>query len=123
MPPGRSDETDDDTPKTRSYVDALLRGNMSPEQLANLRAEIAAGDEAAPMPPAAPLPRGAPYQDGGRASTMPPASRGDAGTMPPSSRGHAGMPPSSRQPPNTRASAIRPPAQPPSSHGARRGAG
>ena len=34
-------EGDEDTPPTRSYVDALLEGNMTPEQIANLRAGIA----------------------------------------------------------------------------------
>ena len=47
MPPGHSDRdgADDDTPPTRSYVDALLRGNLSHDQVADLRAEIASRAE------------------------------------------------------------------------------
>ena len=35
------DDAGSDTPPTRSYVDALLEGNMTPAQVASLRAEIA----------------------------------------------------------------------------------
>ena len=47
MSGGRPDRPDegDDTPPTRSYVDALLHGNLSQDQVANLRAEIASRAE------------------------------------------------------------------------------
>ncbi len=68
MPPGQTEREDDEetTPRTRSYVDALLRGNLSPDQLARLRGEIAGHAEEAPpraprgfgssRPPSAPPP-------------------------------------------------------------------
>jgi hypothetical protein len=79
-------EQDDaeDTPKTRSYVDALLRGNLSPDQIESLRTEIARPDDVPgargsslpPLggshPPSAPAP---PSWPGTRSYGPPPAPR------------------------------------------------
>ena len=64
-------EPDDETPKTRSYVDALLGGNLSHDQVEALRAEI--GPEAL-RPPRSPRQSHVP------ASTMPPLSQQVWGT-------------------------------------------
>src|SRR4051812_31204048 len=74
MAGGRSDNPDgeggEDTPPTRSYVDALLRGNLSADQVASLRAEIATRAEEE----AAQLPRSYPPGPSGAPSTPPPSS-------------------------------------------------
>ena len=44
--PGSPDEEEDSTPATRSYIDALLKGNMSEAEIASLKAEIAANPNA-----------------------------------------------------------------------------
>ncbi len=90
MPPGHSDhdgEDGDDTPPTRSYVDALLRGNLSVDQVADLRAEIAsrAEEESArlarsyPPPPRRPsvppsIPPTTPRSFGSRPPAGPPSA-------------------------------------------------
>jgi hypothetical protein len=68
------DEGGPDTPPTRSYVDALLKGNMTPSQVASLRAEIAREpieDEGDLRAPAAPHLSSVPPR-GGYASSVPP---------------------------------------------------
>jgi hypothetical protein len=81
MPAGRSESGDgeESTPPTRSYVDALLHGNLSADQVASLRAEIAsrAEEEAARLarsyPP--PSPRAAPHSSGPPNGPVPAAGR------------------------------------------------
>jgi hypothetical protein len=50
--PGNPDGEDDSTPATRSYIDALLKGNMSEAEIASLKAEIAANPNARSSVPA-----------------------------------------------------------------------
>jgi len=73
---GHSDHDEDDegsdTPPTRSYVDALLKGNMTPSEIASLRAEIAHEPaEGELRAPAAPHLSSLPPR-GGHSSTVPP---------------------------------------------------
>jgi hypothetical protein len=63
-------DPDDDTPKTRSYVDVLLRGDISPEQLASLRAEIISEDITDGRP-RTPVPQGPPPRSPAPRTPMP----------------------------------------------------
>jgi len=121
MPPGHSDRDgeDDDTPPTRSYVDALLHGNLSVDQVADLRAGIAGRAEAEaarpePRPSAAPT---APFS--GRPPSLPPTSQrlltSRPSTLPPTSPRSYGAAPPTLPPTSPRSYGAAPPTLPPTS--------
>jgi hypothetical protein len=117
------DEDGDDTPPTRSYVDALLRGNLSADQVASLRAEIAsrAEEESARLARSYPPPRSTssppsapPSAPRSPRSYSPlPTSSPRGGSHPPSGPPPVSWPSPQSYAPTSRAPASRPPPSPP----------
>lgn len=87
MSTGPSDDDDgDDAPPTRSYVDALLRGNLSVDQVASLRAEIASRAEEESARLARSYPPPAPSSPPSSPSSSPRSPRSYSPSSQPSSR-------------------------------------